>query len=301
MQIRDAHCHFFSANFFKILGVQAGLETDDGLEVARSLDWDYPGTDRDLAERWIQELDKHNVVQATLISSIPGDETSVCTAVNLFPKRIIGAFMVNPLQENVVKLTEHHLRKTMSMICLFPAMHHFQLDSNEVLALFEKAASTGSVVFVHCGILSVGVRKKLGLPSTFDIRLGDPLHLQRAATAFPEVPIIIPHFGAGYWQQALMLASLHGNIYMDTSSSNSWMKIFPGLNLEKVFQTSLNVLGTGRILFGSDSSFFPRGWQSSLHENQVSILQKLALHQKEISAILGGNFSTLFSKQTDDP
>ena len=301
MQVKDAHCHFFSANFFKILGAQAGLETDDGLAVVKSLDWDHPGTERDLSERWIQELDKNNVVQAALISSIPGDETSVATAVNLFPERIIGAFMVNPAQEDVVKLAEHHLRKTMRMICLFPAMHHFQLESNEVLALFEKAASTGSVVFVHCGILSVGVRKKLGLKSAFDIRLGNPLHLQRAATAFPQVPIMIPHFGAGYWQQALMLASLHENIYMDTSSSNSWMKIFPGLTLKEVFQTTLNVLGTDRILFGSDSSFFPRGWQSSLHKKQVNVLEELDLHQKEIAAIMGGNFSHIFPGQVDDP
>lgn len=294
MQVRDAHCHFFSANFFKTLGVQAGLETDDGLEVVEKLGWEYPGTDTDLAKKWIQELDKNDVAQAALISSIPGDETSVTAAVDLFPERIIGAFMTNPVQDDVGKLAEYHLQKKMSMACLFPAMHHFQLDGNEVLALFEKAASTGSVVFVHCGILSVGVRKKLGLASDFDIRLGNPLDLQRAATAFPDVPIMIPHFGAGYWQQALMLASLHENVYMDTSSSNSWMKIFPGVTLKEVFQTSLDVLGSGRLVFGSDSSFFPRGWQSSLHENQKDVLEELGLHQNEKAAILGDNFSHLF-------
>ena len=34
----------------------------------------------------------------------------------------------------------------------------------------------------------------------------------------------LPHFGAGYFREALMLADLCPNVYLDTSSSNSWMR-----------------------------------------------------------------------------
>ena len=47
-------------------------------------------------------------------------------------------------------------------------------------------------VFVHCGVLSVGVRKKLGLPSPFDMRFGNPLDLHALALKYPTVPIIDP-------------------------------------------------------------------------------------------------------------
>ena len=79
-------------------------------------------------------------------------------------------------------------------------------------------------MFVHCGVLSVGVRKKLGLPSPFDIRFGNPLDLHAVASSFPSVPVIIPHFGAGLFREALMVADLCPNVLLDTSSSNGWMK-----------------------------------------------------------------------------
>jgi hypothetical protein len=40
-------------------------------------------------------------------------------------------------------------------------------------------------------VLSVGVRKKLGLPSRFDVRLGDPLRWLWPSV-IPDVPVI-PH------------------------------------------------------------------------------------------------------------
>ena len=46
-------------------------------------------------------------------------------------------------------------------------------------------------MFVHCGVLSVGVRKKLGLSSPFDIRFGNPLDLHAIALRHPDVPLWI--------------------------------------------------------------------------------------------------------------
>ena len=61
---------------------------------------------------------------------------------------------------------------------------------------------------MHCGALSVGVRKKLGLPSRFDVRYGNPLDLHALAADHPAVPFIIPHFGAGLFREALLVADL---------------------------------------------------------------------------------------------
>jgi predicted TIM-barrel fold metal-dependent hydrolase len=97
------------------------------------------------------------------------------------------------------------------------------------------------------------VRKKLGLPSPFDIRFGNPLDLQAIAVAYPSVPIIIPHFGAGLFREALMLADLCPNVIFDTSSSNGWIKYLPGLTLEAVFRQALAVVGADRLLFGSNA------------------------------------------------
>ena len=140
-------------------------------------------------------------------------------------------------------------------------MHRYRLDDEAVTRGVRGRGCGRQAVFVHCGVLTVGVRKKLGLPSPFDLRLGDPLAVAAVALRFPSVPVIIPHFGAGLLREALMAADQCPNIHLDTSSSNSWMKYHPGLTLEAVFRQALAVAGPERLLFGTDSSFFPRGWQ----------------------------------------
>ena len=151
-------------------------------------------------------------------------------------------------------------------------------------------------MFVHCGVLTVGARKKLGLPSRFDLRLGDPLALAAVASRFPKVPVIIPHFGAGFFREALMAADQCANIHLDTSSSNSWMKYFPGLTLEAVFRQSLEVVGPERLLFRTDSSFFPRGWQRQIFEQQRSALHAIGVPEETQEKIFSGNFQRLFSQ-----
>jgi len=149
-------------------------------------------------------------------------------------------------------------------------------------------------VFVHCGVLSVGVRKKLGLPSPFDLRLGDPLAVAAIAQRYRAVPVIIPHFGAGLLREALMAADQCPSIYLDSSSSNAWMRYYPGLTLEAVFRQVLTVVGPDRVLFGTDSSFFPRGWQRPIYEAQVAALEAAGVSPDDRAKILGGNFERLF-------
>jgi uncharacterized protein len=120
------------------------------------------------------------------------------------------------------------------------------------------------------------------------------LQLHRLALAFPQVPFVIPHFGAGLLREVLMLADLCPNVYVDTSSSNGWIKYTPGLTLEAVFRQTLQVLGASRVLFGTDSSFFPRGWQAPIHEEQKRILDRLRVTDADQELIFGGNFERLF-------
>jgi predicted TIM-barrel fold metal-dependent hydrolase len=157
------------------------------------------------------------------------------------------------------------------------------------------------VLFVHCGVLSVGVRSKMGLPSPFDISLGNPLHLHSLALRFPNLPIVIPHFGAGMFREALMVADLCPNIHFDTSSSNAWVKFSPGLTLEAVFETALQVLGPERLLFGTDSSFFPRGWHRAVYNQQRTALVSLGVPESHQSAIFTGNFERVFGSADTAP
>ncbi len=290
----DAHIHFFSPGFFAGLGA--------GRDAITTLGWQFPESVEDLAAQWVAELDRHGVARAALIASLPGDADSVARAVALNPSRFVGFFMLDPTRPDAIDYAGRALDQGLRTICLFPAMHGYPLHDPRVAEVFDLAASRrrGPVepvtVFVHCGVLSVGIRKKLGLPSPFETRFGNPLDLHGVAVKHPTVPIIVPHFGAGMLREALMLADSCPNVHLDTSSSNSWIRYTPGLTLEQVFKTALDVLGPDRLLFGSDSSFFPRGWNGEIYLKQKSALDSIGVSAEVQQKIFSANFSRLFAK-----
>ena len=98
-----------------------------------------------------------------------------------------------------------------------------------------------------------------------------------------------------------MAADLCPNLHVDTSSSNAWTKYTPGLRLVDVFRQALAVLGPERILFGSDSSFFPRGWQHTVLDAQRAALDEIALDAESRAAIFAGNFNRVFGGGTSSP
>jgi predicted TIM-barrel fold metal-dependent hydrolase len=289
--INDAHCHFFSSRFLELLAPDSGSAE----EIASRLLWDAPGTPTDLGDRWIGELDRHDVARAALIASIPGDAVSVAEAVAHHPHRFIGFFMHNPIGlDSDAALERGFAPLQMRAVCLFPAMHGYRMNDDRVASVFRSADEHGAAIFVHCGVLTVGARKKLGLPSRFDLTLGDPLVVARTALEFPKVPVIIPHFGAGFFREALMAVDQCPTIHLDTSSSNSWVRFNGGLTLEDVFRSALAVAGPTRLLFGTDSSFFPRGWQTPIFEQQQRVMDALGVSAADRAAIFGGNFDRLF-------
>lgn len=297
--VSDAHCHFFSDRFFRTLAAQKGLAAADHADaVPKMLDWEAPGEPAALSDRWVAELDKHRVSRAALIASVPNDEDSVAVAVARHPARFVGFFMLDPTAADALDRLDAALSKPgMRCACLFPAMHRYPLYDDRVIQIAARLAQQpGAALFVHCGVLSVGVRKKLGLPSRFEMRFGNPLDLQALATMHPGLPIIVPHFGAGLFRETLMIADACPNVHVDTSSSNGWIKYHPGLTLDGVFRQALAVLGPDRLLFGTDSSFFPRGWQRPVWEQQLAALDRVTTDSGVVSRIFGGNFDRLFPR-----
>lgn len=286
LAVADAHLHFFSHSFFAgLVGQKPGLTLD---AAGTELGWQLPPHEPEkLAQTWVHELDRQGVFASALIASVPGDEGSVIAAARAFPNRFFAYAMVNP------RALPDGLPAAFSEIrvaCLFPAMHGYSIQDDRAKPVFEWAQAHRRAVFVHCGVLSVGVRKKLGLPSPFDMRFSNPVDLHAVALRYPEVPIIVPHFGAGYFREALMLADQCSNVYLDTSSSNHWMRYQAAhLTLREVFKHALDVAGPQRLLFGTDSSFFPRGWHHAIFEEQAKALYEIGTSEADARSIFGEN------------
>lgn len=288
MRVSDAHIHYFSRRFYSVLAQQKHLESVEAL--GPLLHWEIPA-EASLADRWVKELDAHGISRAALMASIPGTEEELAEAVAAYPERFYGYFMLDPTQPGAAD----RIRADLHCVCLFPAMHRYSIADPAITPVLEAAAAKSFAVFVHCGALSVGVRRKLGLPSPFDMRFSNPLDLHPVALRFPHTPFIVPHFGAGMFRETLMLADLCPNVFLDTSSSNGWMR-YEALDLRHVFRRALEVVGTERLLFGTDSSYFPRGWHNTILEDQTTALYELGLKEAEARRILSGNLEHLYSK-----
>jgi len=296
LPVSDAHTHFFSRPFFAALAKQRGVSVE---ALGELLNWRIPADDAGhLAAEWIAELDRHGVDRAVLIASIPGDQASVVTAAAQFPNRFYSYAMVDPTAEGAAAAARTALAGGgLNGICFFPAMHRYSMHDERVAPLLEAAAEHHAAVFAHCGVLSVGVRRKLGLPSHFDMRYSNPIDLHAVALRYPQIRFVIPHFGAGYFREALMVCDLCPNVYLDTSSSNSWIRYEPHLDLRAVFRRALDVVGASRLLFGSDSSFFPRGWHAVIFDAQAKALYELGVDEDAARLIFHDNLDNFFVRE----
>jgi uncharacterized protein len=188
--ICDAHVHFFSPTFFGTLASQRQVATADAI---RHLGWDDPVSSEALADRWVAEMNAQGVSRAAIIASVPGDEDSVAEAIARHPSRLVGYFMLDPTKEDPENRVVRALERGLRGVCLFPAMQRYSLHDErvgriaEILAAFgptDEAGPTAAggptgtarrpLLFVHCGVLTVGARTKLGLPSPLRSAQGRP-------------------------------------------------------------------------------------------------------------------------------
>jgi predicted TIM-barrel fold metal-dependent hydrolase len=177
---------------------------------------------------------------------------------------------------------------------LFPAMHDYSIQAPEVSAALELAKAHGMVVFVHCGKLRVGVREMIGLDPDFPAERSRPRDVAAVARAHRDVAFIIPHFGSGYFEETLDLATAYRNVYVDTAGSHAWAADHnPPLSLADIFYQVKDAIGTERILFGSDSGVFPRGYRADLLLAQIDAMMEAGFSTSEREAVLGRNLARL--------
>ena len=201
--INDSHCHFFSPAFFQSLAQQrAALPGAPDVNIPglyRELQWDDPGSPEALADRWVRELDANGVHRAALIASVPGDESSVAAAVARHPGRLVGFFMLDPAAGDARQRTRRALTELgLSGVCLFPAMHHVPLDDERTMRVVEAAAhARARRCSCTAGCCRSAFATSWDCPAASISRSAIRLAVSRLARAFPEMPFIVPHFGAG--------------------------------------------------------------------------------------------------------
>ena len=307
--VQDAHTHFFSRRFFATLAEvaaakESGPTATSSAILRRASDLldklvqktglEIPDDGDAHSKRWLAELDRHGVTRAVTFASVPPEGDTVLEAAAQSGGRLLPYVFCDPTQENGVVAAVHELRQGGRGVLLFPAVGHFDVSAECFDKLYEEAAARAAPVVVHCGVLQVKVRDVLGIRPLYDLRYASPLAVSFAAERHPNVTFVIPHFGGGFFRETLLAGAQSSNICVDTSSSNSWMAAQgSALTLDHVFAQALDIFGPERILFGTDSCTFPRGWRSDLLDEQLATLERLGVEDAAQERILGENLAEL--------
>ena len=290
-QIYDSHCHYFGYSTMERFAEQRGYATVD--ELAKN--WNFKGMSMDippkdpskLAELWANELEAKGCDKAVLFPEFNKIDEMI-VAVEEYPDLFIPYIMLNPVEENVnpMDILETAYSKVgIKGFKLYPPSHYYHAYDDRIIPYYEFAQDHDLAITFHFGI-SVG--------QTADIRFMNPADLSPIARDFSRINFLLAHFATGYLKELLFLMYHVDNVYAESSSSNAWMKYMPyEINLHQVFQRILNVKGYQKIVFGTDSSFMPRGWRRSIYETQLSVTNHLGLSQEAIDGIFWKNLERL--------
>jgi predicted TIM-barrel fold metal-dependent hydrolase len=307
MELIDVHTHFLSFNYFRLLTQQRNSYGDIESFIrdrARERSFETPPVDPvRVADKWVIEMDRKNVSRMVVHSAIRGDESSVKEAMRIYPDRFIGVMMTDPYLAIVEELIEHAVRDWgFRGIALYPSLHRFRANSSIAYPIYHLARRYRLAVFVYFGKLKTATRRWWGLNPMKDWHFSDPSDLHQVAADFPTVNFIVPRFGAGTLTALLRIGLQCPNVYIDTSGSNTWIDDQSEYrDLKHVFQRTLEVFGPGRMLFGTGSDLFPRGWRSNIHTEQWKVLRSLGVSDRALEAIFAQNARQLFGLDRDLP
>ncbi|MDA8064379.1 MAG: amidohydrolase family protein [Thermaerobacter sp.] len=256
--------------------------------------WGFPepeeeegASEAELARRWAQEVERHGLERVLFVTGSSND--NLAAVVRAYPDRFAALAYHEPTRPDARRELAHAVEEL--------GFHGYKLiaprlslpfEDPSLRPLWEYLAEKRLPLLVHFGILGGG--GGLGYHPRMD-----PRSIHDVARDFPEMPIVVPHFGAGYWQELLHLGWTCPNVHVDTSGSNDWVRwsAYP-LDLESLFRKAYETFGPERIIFGTDSSWFPRGFSLRYLEDQLRVCRYLRLPEADLALIFGGNARRLY-------
>ncbi|KYK31670.1 MAG: hypothetical protein AYK19_16500 [Theionarchaea archaeon DG-70-1] len=281
--IVDGHMHLITESMAK---KWRRTQEEEKVIKKRREQFKLPGYDiyplQKMIELWTQEFEKYSIKKGVFLTFEPHNEDLIRFCSN---DRFIGFTSVDPREEDAPNLLEEDIKAGLKGLKLYPVNRAFSVSDEKCYPVYEMAEKLKIPITIHFGV-SIGYFS--------DLRYGNPIDLHPVARDFPDVPFILAHFGCGFLREALFLSYQCQNIYFDTSSSNRWIEYLPySIDLKGVFRKCLNVLGADRLIFGTDSNFFPRGYRYTILEEQMAILNSLAVKEEDKANIFGGNIARL--------
>lgn len=292
IEVIDAHAHFMTAGVMKAWSQRGRSITSFTKRTQTRTDMksiDIPDEDFDAGQKWADEMDRYGV---SSVGFMIGSETydEFLESRRRFPGYFLGYLNIQPNDSDALNKIRKAAEDGFYGIKLYPSSWRgIHVYDEQLYPIYEEAGKRKMVVFCHFGV-SIG--------GEADLRSGNPIDIQIPARDFADVNFVIAHFGAGWFREVLLMQYQADNVYMDSSGSNIWMKYLPqDLTIKDVFRHALRAGGPDKILFGTDSTFFPRGFRYNILEEQFNAVQSLKkdglINEEGIEKIFSENHKRL--------
>lgn len=245
------------------------------------LETEHPGNDVQI-QRWRKEMTNHHLQKIVFVTG--GGNQMLSEIVQKNKDMFIG-FAHHDLSEDGAFENFKYATEVLGLSGYkwFGPLMRKSFDAPELKPFWTYMNDNQLPCLIHFGVLG----GPGGIVSHPQI---DPLSMQHVVQTYVDIPFIFPHFGAGYWQELLHLAWSSPNVHVDSSGSNDWVRWMPyPLTLEDLFRKAYETIGPKRMIFGTDSNGFPRGFAKRYLDLQESVCHSIGMNKEEMKLFFGGN------------
>ena len=174
-----------------------------------------------------------------LIYETPRVNDDTAAFVQAHPEKFIGFLTVHPFQQDALEEIERSTQELgLRGVKLGPNYQNFDPLGPEAFAVFKRAEELGLPVLFHQGTSPVRFA---------DLDFAHPRHIDRVATAFPNLKMILAHMGHPWQTDCYVVIRKHPNVYADISAN--FYRPWSYYNAMRI-ATEWAVLD--KLLFGSD-------------------------------------------------
>ncbi len=289
--IIDVHRHMWSAD-------QRHPETfagDPRWAGSEPSDFDW----RRAAREIVEEMDGASVDVSVIIVadfakrfgepsvSIEEENEMLVSAQEMYPERLIAFYGIDPQRPEAAKKFEAAVKAgKVSGIKLHPTTGYYPGDKS-CYELYEICAANGLPVLFHSG------------PGFHPLLIGKsahPLEFDRVAADFPKVDMILGHAGGDWWEDCIVVAKAHPNLYLEISE---WQAKFKsdGEGTVRAVDKMIRGVGAERVMWASD---FPGIRKEMSLKAYVELCQELPymgkkygcdISEEAVGMMMGGNAS----------
>ena len=256
----NAHCHIYPVN----IAARAVSGIKDFYKLRMSLDGTTSGLIADGQKVGVVHYLVHSV--ATTPKQVRTINEFISSEVKAHPGLFTGFGTLHPESTDIEGDFNHLLELGLQGVKLHPDFQKFALDGERAFELGKVISKGGVPVLIHCG--------------DHRYNYSNPLQTKKFLDSFPNLTVIGAHFGGwSVWKDAAATLAGSPNLYVDCSSSLSWLTPDEAAQIIRAY-------GADRVLWGTD---YPM-WESG---SELELFHRIGLTTEEERLILYDNAAKL--------